>query len=69
MASIAQSNKHLKDPKARENALIRNVVTSSAIDGIRVSQESLRAEMMRTESAPSSASGDDSGTTLSHHHD
>ena len=34
--SLLDTNPHLKDPAARTKALARNVVTSSAVEGINV---------------------------------
>lgn len=37
--SLLEMNPYLKDPAARNMALARNVVTSSAIEGIRVKRD------------------------------
>jgi Fic family protein len=38
---LKQSNPYLKDPEAYEEALIRSVVSSSAIEGVSVSRRDL----------------------------
>jgi len=37
--SLLETNPYLKDPTERNKALVRNVVSSSAIEGIRVSRD------------------------------
>ncbi len=39
--SLKETNPYLKDPKKYESALIKNVVTSSAVEGIRPSKEDM----------------------------
>ncbi len=41
-AKLSQRNPYLRDLKVRERMVIKSVVTSSAIDGIRVSFEGSR---------------------------
>jgi len=38
--SLLETNPYLKDPKKREEALARNIETSSAIEGILVKRDS-----------------------------
>lgn len=40
--SLKETNPYLKDPKKYEEALIKNVITSSAVEGIRVTPELLK---------------------------
>lgn len=37
--SLLETNPYLKDPKKREEAMARNIETSSAIEGIRVKHD------------------------------
>jgi len=64
MTSLAKSNKYLQDPAMREEAIIRNVVTSSAIDGIRVWPEQLQRKSKSTECTPKSECGEGSAPSL-----
>ena len=34
-SKLSSTNRHLRDPAVRERAVVRNVATSSAIEGIR----------------------------------
>jgi hypothetical protein len=64
MASLIKSNKYLRDPAMREEALIRNVVSSSSIDGIRVSPEQLQRKSKCAESTPETECGEGSAPSL-----
>ena len=39
--SLKQTNPYLKDSKKYEPALIKNVITSSAVEGIRITEDKL----------------------------
>ncbi|MBI5663508.1 MAG: hypothetical protein HZC49_00240 [Nitrospirae bacterium] len=39
---LKETNPHLRDPKQYEEALIKNVISSSAIEGIRVTAALLK---------------------------
>jgi predicted unusual protein kinase regulating ubiquinone biosynthesis (AarF/ABC1/UbiB family) len=39
--SLKETNPYLKDPKIFETALVANILTSSAVEGIRISAEKL----------------------------
>jgi len=40
--SLKETNPYLKDPKQYEEALIKNVISSSAVEGIRVTPALLK---------------------------
>jgi len=40
--SLKETNPHLKDPRKYESALLTNVITSSAVENIRVTPELLK---------------------------
>lgn len=39
--SLKQTNPYLKDPKKYKSSLIKNVITSSAVEGIRITAAQL----------------------------
>lgn len=45
--SLKETNPHLKDPKKYEAALIANVITSSAVEGIRVTSSQLQKKSLK----------------------
>lgn len=49
--SIKETNPYLKDPKKYEAALITNVVTSSAVESIRITPEQLLKKTLKTQRA------------------
>jgi hypothetical protein len=49
--SLQDTNPHLKDPKKREEALTRNVRSSSAVEGISVHRDSETGRFHSTKKA------------------
>ncbi len=49
--SLKETNPYLKDPKKYEAALITNVVTSSAVESIRITPEQLFKKIIKTHRA------------------
>ncbi len=49
--SLKETNPYLKDLKQYENALINNVITSSAVEGIRVTPSQLQKKNLKARSA------------------
>jgi hypothetical protein len=47
--SLIETNPHLKDPAKRAQALARNVVSSSAIEGIRVTRNANSGRFVSTD--------------------
>ena len=46
--SLKETNPFLKDPKQYETALIANVITSSAVEGIRVTPSQLKKKDLKS---------------------
>ncbi len=46
--SLKETNPYLKDPKKYESALINNVVTSSAVEGIRITPAQLLKKSLKS---------------------
>ncbi|HEY3780908.1 MAG TPA: hypothetical protein VGL56_07490 [Fimbriimonadaceae bacterium] len=53
MAKVAKVNKFYSDKAVRDAAILRNVVASSAYEGIYVTEEELKKAVERLEKAPS----------------
>jgi hypothetical protein len=49
--SLKETNPYLKDPKQYETALIANVITSSAVKGIRVTPSQLEKKRPKAQHA------------------
>lgn len=47
MKSLKETNPYLKDPKKYETALINNVITSSAVEGIHITPAKLIKEDLK----------------------
>jgi hypothetical protein len=46
--SLKETNPFLRDPKQYESALIANVITSSAVEGIRVTPSQLKQKGLKS---------------------
>ncbi len=46
--SLKETNPYLKDPKQYEYALIANVITSSAVEGIRITPSQLKKRGLKS---------------------
>jgi hypothetical protein len=46
--SLKETNPFLRDPKQYESALIANVITSSAVEGIRVTPSQLKKKGLKS---------------------
>ena len=53
---LSQTNVHLRDPKKRRQALLRSVVTSSAVEGITLTAQEL-AQLKRNANPAKPRSG------------
>jgi len=49
--SLKETNPYLKDPKQYEDALINNVITSSAVEGIRITPTQLQKKSPKSQRA------------------
>ncbi len=49
--SLKDTNPYLKDPKQYEAALIANVITSSAVEGIRIATAQLLKKRLKAQRA------------------
>jgi hypothetical protein len=56
MKPLSQTNVHLRDPEKRRQALLRSVLSSSAVEGIRLTPEEV-AQLQRTAAAAKTRPG------------
>jgi len=49
---LSKTNAHLHDPEKRRQALLRSVLSSSAVDGIKLTEEALEDLLKKAKASP-----------------